>query len=91
MKNPLVPIWRFYADGFKNMTSGRTLWVIILVKLFVLFFILKLFFFPDFLKTTAPKGDKEGYVSRELLMRAADSAATQTQATVTTDCNQRQY
>ncbi len=91
MENPLAGVWRFYVDGFKNMTSGRTLWVIILVKLFVLFFILKLFFFPDFLAVTATDGDKDGYVSRELVMRAGDSAAPQAGATVETDCNQRQY
>ena len=33
------------------MTLGRTLWAIILIKLFVMFFILKLFFFPNILKT----------------------------------------
>jgi hypothetical protein len=29
---------------------GRRVWIIILIKLFVIFLILKLFFFPDFLK-----------------------------------------
>jgi hypothetical protein len=43
-------ILRFYIEGFKGMTIGRTLWVIILIKLFVLIFVLKLFFFPDLLK-----------------------------------------
>ena len=43
--------YRFYRDGFRRMTVGRTLWKIILIKLFVLFAILKLFFFPDFLQT----------------------------------------
>jgi hypothetical protein len=43
-------ILRFYIDGFKGMTLGRTLWTIILIKLFVLFVVLKLFFFPDLLK-----------------------------------------
>lgn len=37
--------WRFYRDGFRNMTWGRTLWVIIIVKLLVLFAVLRLFFF----------------------------------------------
>ncbi len=32
------------------MTLGKTLWKIILIKLFVMFAILKLFFFPDFLQ-----------------------------------------
>jgi len=43
-------ILKFYIDGFKGMTLGRTLWAIILIKLFILFFVLKLFFFPDYLK-----------------------------------------
>lgn len=39
----LSSIGRFYIDGFKEMTIGKTLWAIILVKLFIIFFILKLF------------------------------------------------
>ena len=42
-------ILRFYIDGFREMKLGRTLWLIILAKLFIMFAILKLFFFPDFL------------------------------------------
>lgn len=43
---------RFYVDGFKSMASwGRTLWLIILIKLFILFFIFKLIFFKDTLNT----------------------------------------
>lgn len=40
-------IVRFYADGFRNMTVGRSLWVIIIIKLFIMFAVIKLFFFPD--------------------------------------------
>jgi hypothetical protein len=40
-----------YRDGFKSMTIGRALWVVILVKLFIIFFVLKLFFFPNHLST----------------------------------------
>ncbi|MBD5266717.1 MAG: DUF4492 domain-containing protein, partial [Bacteroides sp.] len=47
--NTLVRIYRFYRDGFRSMTVGRWLWLMIIVKLFVLFFIFKLFFFPDVL------------------------------------------
>ena len=43
-------IFRFYYDGFRNMTWGRKLWGIILIKLFIMFAILRLFFFPDILK-----------------------------------------
>ena len=46
-----VRIYRFYRDGFRQMTVGRTLWKIIFIKLFVLFAVLKFFFFPDFLAT----------------------------------------
>lgn len=52
--NPVVKavrkVFMFYYDGFRSMTVGKTLWVIILLKLFVLFFIMRLFFFPDILK-----------------------------------------
>lgn len=45
-------IFRFYADGFRSMTVGRKLWAIIIIKLIVIFGILKLFFFPDLLKSS---------------------------------------
>lgn len=44
-------IYHFYLDGFKRMTLGKTLWKIIFIKLFVMFAVLKLFFFPNFLQT----------------------------------------
>ena len=44
-------IYTFYRDGFKQMVIGKQLWKIILIKLFVMFAILKLFFFPDYLNT----------------------------------------
>lgn len=45
----LVRVWRFYTDGFRSMTIGRYLWAIILIKLFILFAVMRLFFFPDIL------------------------------------------
>lgn len=48
--NPVVRVWCFYRDGFRAMTVGRYLWALILIKLFILFFVFKLFFFPDLLK-----------------------------------------
>jgi len=44
-------VFRFYVDGFRSMTTGKTLWKIIFIKLFIMFAVLKLFFFPDFLAT----------------------------------------
>lgn len=44
-------VFCFYRDGFCQMTLGRTLWKIIALKLLIMFGVLKLFFFPDFLAT----------------------------------------
>ncbi len=52
-KKPIIiqRIWRFYINGFRNMSTwGRQVWLIILIKLFIMFAILKVFFFPNFLK-----------------------------------------
>ncbi len=64
---PITNIIKFYIEGFKNMTIGRTLWIIILIKLFILFVILRIFFFPDFLKTKFDSDTERGdYVLEEL-------------------------
>ena len=55
-RRPLpVRIFRFYYDGFREMTLGRTLWAIILIKLFIL----RLLFFPDVLggKSAEERGE----------------------------------
>jgi len=51
MKEVFRNIFQFYYQGFSQMTLGRRLWAIILLKLIIIFLILKLFFFPNFLKT----------------------------------------
>ena len=38
-------LWALYRDGFRNMTWGRPLIWLILLKLFILFAVLRLFFF----------------------------------------------
>ena len=47
----LYNIYLFYMEGFRSMTVGKTLWIIICIKLFIMFAVLKMFFFPNFLKT----------------------------------------
>ncbi len=42
-------IYHFYADGFRGMTVGRTLWIVIIIKLVVMFAVIRLFFMPDIL------------------------------------------
>ncbi len=63
-------IYDLYADGFRHMRLGKTLWAIILIKLFIIFVILKIFFFPNFLKQHA-EGDEAGFVAGELVDRAS--------------------
>ena len=67
--NIIYKVYRFYREGFCSMTIGRTLWTVIIIKLIVIFAILKLFFFPDVLKQKAEDGDRAGYVARELIER----------------------
>lgn len=71
MIRTVTNIWRFYRDGFRAMTWGRVLWAIILLKLFILFVGLRLFFFPDFLREASGGQGEEEYVSRELIERMA--------------------
>lgn len=71
MKQTLLQIYRFYIDGFRGMTLGRTLWMIILIKLFIMFFVLRIFFFPRFLSSSFVGDDKSKYVGKELIDRSA--------------------
>lgn len=65
--NFLKRIFLFYYDGFKSMTVGKRLWIIIIIKLFIMFAILKIFFFKDFLndKFDTDK-EKADYVIEQL-------------------------
>ena len=67
--NFLYRVYDLYVDGFRHMRLGKTLWAIILIKLFIIFVILKIFFFPDFLKQHAD-GNEAGFVATELTERA---------------------
>lgn len=69
MTDILYKVYCFYVDGFRSMTVGRVLWTVILIKLVVIFLVLKLFFFPDVLKQKAADGDRAGYVACELIER----------------------
>ena len=59
--------WNLYYDGFRNMRLGRTLWAVILIKLFIIFVILKLFFFPNFIKEHAEEGREADFVATQIL------------------------
>nr|WP_319400022.1 DUF4492 domain-containing protein [uncultured Carboxylicivirga sp.] len=65
----LKRVYQFYIDGFKNMPGwGRKLWIIILIKLFIMFAILKLFFFRDTLKNRySTEEERANHVLEELI------------------------
>ena len=65
-------VFRFYMEGFREMRLGKTLWLIILIKLFIMFFILRLFFFPNYLGQFDTEAEKEEHVSGELINRASN-------------------
>ncbi len=49
------------------MTVGKRLWFIIIIKLFIMFAILKIFFFKDFLNNKFDTEEKKGdYVIEQL-------------------------
>ena len=58
-----------YIDGFRNMGRlGKTLWIIILIKLFIFFVVLKLFFFPNYLNTHfKTEQERSDHVTNELI------------------------
>ncbi len=62
-------VWDLYYDGFRNMTIGRTLWAVILIKLFIIFIVLKIFFFPNFISHHSEKGEEAEFVSAEITSR----------------------
>ncbi len=59
-----------YVDGFRSMTLGKTLWLIIAIKIFVFFVIIKILFFPNFLASKSDSDEgKAQYVREQLLDR----------------------
>ncbi|WP_169941822.1 DUF4492 domain-containing protein [Campylobacter sp. RM15925] len=58
IKKQLKNISDLYIDGFKNMKVGKSLWLIIAIKLVIMFGILKVFVFDENLNTKF-KSDEE--------------------------------
>jgi hypothetical protein len=45
-------LYEIYVDAFKSIgITGKSLLIVLAIKLFIMFAILKIFFFPDFLKS----------------------------------------
>lgn len=62
----LYRAFHLYYDGFRNMTLGRTLWAVIIVKLIIIFAILKVFFFPNFIGQHAEEGEEANFVATQI-------------------------
>jgi Domain of unknown function (DUF4492) len=66
-------IFAFYVDGFRQMTLGRTLWLLIAIKALVIFGVIKLIFLPDFLSSRFDTDQaKADYVLEQMTSAAAD-------------------
>lgn len=67
MNKAVKNIFHFYYHGFQNMKVGKKLWAIIIIKLIMIFVVLKLLFFPNFLRSNF-KTDEErsNYVIKQL-------------------------
>ena len=57
-----------YVDGFRSMTLGRTLWLIIAIKLFIFFVVIKILFFPNFLSSKSDSDEGKAQYVREQLI-----------------------
>ncbi|MGA2406802.1 MAG: DUF4492 domain-containing protein [Bacteroidales bacterium] len=70
----LIRVFRFYYDGFRNMSGwGRKVWVIIIIKLFIMFAILKIFFFQDFLDKNYHNDKQRSEYVIDQLIKSSDS------------------
>lgn len=64
-------LYTFYRDGFRNMTVGKTLWLLVLIKLFIMFAILRIFFFPNYLNSHfSDEKSKANHVRHELIEKS---------------------
>ena len=60
--------WGLYYDGFRNMPRwGRTLWLIIIIKLCIMFLVFKLWLMPNYLNSHYDSAEeKSNHVFEEL-------------------------
>jgi hypothetical protein len=68
MKRAIVAIYDFYVEGFRNMTWGRQLWWVILLKVILLFAVLRVFFFKPILAGKSEE-QKIEHISNELIRK----------------------
>lgn len=66
MKKVISRILNFYVEGFRNMTWGRPLWGLIILKVIILFLVLRCFFFKPILSGKNDE-EKSEYVGTQLI------------------------
>lgn len=64
-------LWNIYYDGFRYLPYwGKVVLTIVLVKLFVMFIVIRLFFMPDYLNSQCATDEEKGdYVFHELTVK----------------------
>lgn len=78
MNKLIKNIYLFYYEGFKNMKLGKTLWLLIGIKLFVLFAVMKWLFFPNYLKTNFQNDTQRSeHVLNQLTKKGVNTNGTQ--------------
>ena len=65
----LYKAFDLYYEGFRSMTLGKTLWTVIIIKLIIIFVVIKLFFFPNYISSNAEEGHEADFVSQEVMSR----------------------
>ena len=71
--NIAAKVASFYWHGFRSMQTGRTLWVIIIIKLIIIFGFLKLVFYPDILHPNFDSDAQRAAYVLDNITRSADA------------------
>lgn len=68
---PKFNFFKMFWEGFTNMTTlGKTLWIIVIIKLIFMFCVLKPIFSSNYLnKNFDNKEDKANHVRKELITK----------------------
>lgn len=72
--NIFQKVFNLYYEGFKNMRLGKTLWKIIILKLIILYGVLKFFVFDENFKALYPTQEQRSeFVLKNLTKEANGS------------------
>lgn len=72
MLNPIKKVVRFYVTGFREMTLGKTLWLLIIIKIIIIFAVIKWIFFPKVLNQYDHETKKADHVWNELVKDSSE-------------------